>query len=594
MTAKQSSAKSSPWSYDQNTLALLRRLWHEYVHAYKGKIYLALFFMALSALSTAGLAKAMEPVIDDIFKSENMAMLHLVSMGVLGLFMVKGVSAYGEAVTMNFIGQRIIANIQQHLIRHLLSVDLAFFHHNPSGVLTSHCTNDVNLMRSVVANTITGLGKDLLTVIALVTVMFSKDWFLACITFFIFPIAVLPIVRIGKRLRKISSNTQQETGAFLAIIQQVFQGARLVKSYCREEFESRRIGETIEKLVALTIKSNRVKALSSPIMETLGGIAVVIVIMYGGTQVIHGENTAGEFFAFITALLFAYEPMKRLANLNANLQEGLAATARIFSIMDMEPTIQDTPKARDIPIQKGAVVFDKVSFAYDKDHPILHQISMTIPAGKTAALVGPSGAGKSTLLNLIPRFYDVTKGDLEIDGVSVKDYMLYSLRGNIALVSQEILLFDDTIHANIAYGNLSATQEEIEAAARHAAAHEFIKDLPKGYDTIVGESGIKLSGGQRQRISIARAILKNAPILLLDEATSSLDTESERHVQKALEELRKDRTCIVIAHRLSTVKNADIIFVMDQGKIVEQGTHTKLLAKKGLYADLCQWQLVRD
>lgn len=329
-------------------------------------------------------------------------------------------------------------------------------------------------------------------------------------------------------------------------------------------------------------------------METLGGIAVVIVIAYGGTQVIHGHNTAGAFFSFITALLMAYEPMKRLAHLNANLQEGLAATGRIFSIMDMEPTIKDMPKARDIPIKKGEVVFDKVSFAYDPKHPILHEISMKAPAGKTAALVGPSGAGKSTLLNLIPRFYDITKGELEIDGVSVKDYMLYSLRGSIALVSQEILLFDDTIRANIAYGHLSATDKEIEAAARHAAAHEFIKDLPKGYDTMVGESGIKLSGGQRQRISIARAILKNAPILLLDEATSSLDTESERHVQKALEDLRKDRTCIVIAHRLSTVKNADIIFVMDQGKIVEHGTHAKLLAKKGLYADLCQWQLARD
>lgn len=594
MADTASSSKPSPWSYDQHTLALLRRLWKEYAHAYKGKILLALLFMALSALATGGLAEIIEKVIEDVFISKNMAMLQFVSVTVFILFIIKGVSAYGETVTMNFIGQRIIANIQQHLIRHLLHVDLAFFHHNPSGVLVSHCTNDVNLMRSVVANTITGLGKDLLTVIVLVGVMFIKDWFLACITFFIFPIAILPIVRIGKRLRKISSNTQQENGAFLAIIQQVFQGARLVKSYCREEFESRRIGETIEKLVALTIKSNRVKALSSPIMETLGGIAIVTVIIYGGTQVIHGTNTAGKLFSFITALLFAYEPMKRLANLNANLQEGLAATARIFSIMDMEPTIKDKPKARDIPITKGQIVFDNVTFGYEPRHPILREISMKIPAGKTAALVGPSGAGKSTLLNLIPRFYDISKGDLEIDGMSIKEYMLYSLRGSIALVSQEILLFDDTIRANIAYGRLNATEEEIIVAARHAAAHDFIKDLPKGYDTIVGESGIKLSGGQRQRISIARAILKNAPILLLDEATSSLDTESERHVQTALEELRKNRTCLVIAHRLSTVKNADIIFVMNEGKIVEQGTHAKLLAKKGLYADLCQWQLVRD
>jgi subfamily B ATP-binding cassette protein MsbA len=574
----------------ESTSKLMKRLWRFYINPYKGKILLSLFFMALSAATTAGLAKLMEPIIDDVFKSENIEALKFVSLTVFTLFILKGVAAYGESVTMNFVGQRIIANLQIDLFNKLLENDLAFFHDTASGVLISRCTNDVNLMRNVVSNTLTSFGKDLLTIVFLVSVMFYQDWLLSSIAFFVFPIAILPIVKIGKRMRKVSTNTQKENSFFITLLNQTFQGMRLVKSYAMEAYEKNRATQVIEQLLKLIVKANRIKSLSSPIMETLGGMAIVIVISYGGLQVIEGHNTAGAFFSFIAALLMAYEPMKRLANLNANLQEGLAATVRVFKVLDQKPAIKTLPHAKSLTVKKGAIHFKDVSFSYAKSKGILENITLEIPAGKTVALVGHSGSGKSTLLNLIPRFYDTAKGSIEIDHQSLKDVTLPSLRQNIGLVSQEITLFDDTIRANILYGKMDATEDAVIEAAKAAAAHDFIKKLPDGYDTMIGESGVRLSGGQRQRLAIARAMLKNAPILLLDEATSSLDTQSEKQVQKALTNLMKGRTCLVIAHRLSTIQDADWIYVMDQGKIVEQGTHQDLLKQKGLYQTLTHGQ----
>lgn len=550
--------------------------------------------MSLSGAATAGLAKLMEPIIDDVFKSENVHMLQVVSLGVLALFLIKGLASYGESLTMNYIGQRIIANIQTDLFSHLIRADLQFFHANSSGTLMSRCTNDVNLMKGVVSNTITSLGKDFITLIFLISVMFYQDPILSSITFFVFPLAVLPIVRIGKRMRKISTHTQQETGAFLSFLKEVFQGARLVKAYNMESYEISRAKKVIESLLKLSLKSNRIKSLSSPIMETLGGVAIVVVISYGGYEVIQGKNTAGAFFSFIAALLLAYEPMKRLANLNANLQEGLAAATRIFTILDAPPHIQDKRGARTVPIKKGAVSFKGVDFQYETGKQVLKEVSFEIPCGKRIALVGPSGSGKSTLMNLIPRFYDIKRGAILIDGINIKEVSLTALRDSMALVSQEVTLFDDTVRANILYGRPGAFEGDIIKASKDAAAHSFILKLPKGYDTVVGESGVKLSGGQRQRLSIARALLKNAPLLLLDEATSSLDTKSEHDVQKALDHLMKGRTCLIVAHRLSTVRNADNIVVLEEGKIVEQGTHDQLVKKAGVYAQLCQWQLVKE
>jgi len=513
---------------------------------------------------------------------------------VIATFLTKGVATYLQSSLTSWYGLRVIADMQNRLFAHLTSMDLAFFHSESTGVLVSRFTVDINLMRSAVSNALVGLGRDMLTAAILVGVMFWQDWMLAAVSFFVFPIAILPISKLGKRMRKVTANTQEQMGAFNTLLEQSFQGVRMVKAYGMESYEQSKIEAISETICNLVYKASRVRAASSPVMETLGGVAVAVVILYGGHRVISDATTPGAFFAFITALLMAYEPMKRLANLNTNLQEGLAATQRVFHILDLHPAITDAPDAKPLAIHGGEVRFSDVNFSYDGERKALDHLSLHVPAGKTVALVGSSGGGKSTILNLIPRFYDVGDGAVTIDGQDLRGVTMASLRSQIALVSQEVALFDDTIRANIAYGRFGATQDEIVTAARHAAAHDFIMGLPEGYDTVVGEHGVKLSGGQRQRLSIARAMLKNAPILLLDEATSALDTESERQVQDALEKLMKGRTTIVVAHRLSTIVEADLIHVIDRGRVAESGAHAELLEKNGIYARLHALQFAED
>ena len=501
---------------------------------------------------------------------------------------------------MSYVGLRIVADMQRNLYERVIGADLAFFNRTSPGELIAHFINDINLLRNAVASTLVGLGKDSLTTLALVGVLFYEDWRLALIAVAVFPTAIFPIVRIGRRMRKVSDRTQAQVGQLTTLLDETFQGVRYVKAYAMEAYENVRAARAIEAVFGLHYKGARTRSALHPIMEVLGGLAIVAVILYGGSQVIAGAKAPGSFFAFITALLLAYEPVKRLARLNANLQEGLAAAVRVFALLDREPEIRDAPQAAPLKVEGGAITFQNVTFSYDAagSHdavsPALHRIDLEIPAGKTVALVGPSGAGKSTIMNLIPRLYDVDKGRVMIDGQDLRAVTLASLRAQIALVSQEILLFDDTIRANIAYGRLGASEAEIAAAAATAGADDFIAELPQGLDTPVGVRGEALSGGQRQRIAIARATLKNAPILLLDEATSSLDGESERQVQQALAQLMAGRTTLVIAHRLSTVIGADIIYVIEDGRIVESGSHAELLRRAATYARLYASQFAQE
>jgi len=577
-------------SADLSTPTLIKRLNREHIQKYYSRYIIALMFMALFALSSAALAWLMAPVINNVFIKGNYQTLFLVGGAVLGSFIIKGASAYAQSSIMSYVSQSMVADIQKRLYRHVLTLDLAFFHSQKIGGLVTRVAGDANLLRSTIANVLTSLGMDLLTLIFLIIVMFYRDWLLACVTFVVFPLAVIPVSRLGKRMRKATNNMQRDVGLLTGLLTQSFTGIRHVKAYSMEEHEIDRADKVIDQIFASIWKGGRTRAIASPMMEVLGGVAISIVIVYGGASVIEHQRTAGDFVSFITAVLMAYEPMKRLANLYTSLQEGMAAANRIFFILDCRSVLKESDNAQPLPSGIGSVKFDHVSFTYDGKIPALDDISLDVKGGQRVAIVGPSGAGKSTILNLISRFYDPTSGNILIDGFNIRNATFASLRDRIAWVSQEIGIFDDTIRANIAYGKPSASDAEIEFAARHAAAHEFIMALPDGYNTQVGEQGIKLSGGQRQRIAIARAMLKNAPILLLDEATAALDTESEHNVQIALDTLMEGRTTIVIAHRLTTVSKADLIYVFDKGRVSEKGTHVELIKQNGLYARLYEMQ----
>ena len=568
------------------TLPLLRRLIREFVRPYFGRLAIALACMGIMAGATATNAWLMQPMLDRVFVAHDAKLLFVIPAAVVVLAFLKGFANYGQTVLMTNVGQRVVGDVQAALFARIMRTDLAFFHANPTGTLISRFTTDAVMLRAAATDILANIGKNAVTAVFLGALMFYQDWRLALVAAVVFPVAFRPLISIGRRMRRVSANTQAEVGLFMTLLNQTFQGARHVKAYGMEAYEISRVRQMIRNIVKLVNRAARIRAIASPLMETLGGIAVALVILYGGHQVLIGARTPGTFFTFITALLLAYQPLKTLAGINASLQEGMAAAQRIFDILDSEPAIQDAPNAQPLAIKGGEIRFRDVQFSYANGANALRGISLTVPAGKRVALVGSSGAGKSTILNLVPRFYDTTSGNITIDGEPLRNITLTSLRGAIALVSQEITLFDDTIKANIAYGRLGAADTEIVAAAKAAAADEFIRRLPQGYDTMVGEHGVKLSGGQRQRIAIARAMLKDAPILLLDEATSSLDTESERHVQAALDALMQGRTTVVIAHRLSTVTGADLIYVIDGGRVVEHGTHAELLRQQGVYARL--------
>lgn len=577
---------------EDSSRVLIKRLLSEYIRPYANKIIAASLCMILVAAATAANAWMMQPALDTIFLKHDKTMLLVIPIAVFIIAVIKGMGTYYQSLLMKFVGQRIITDMQLKLYEHLLYADLGMLSRQSSGKLISRFTNDITVMRRSVSNVLTGIAKELLTVIFLVGLMFYQSVALSLIALTVFPIAVYPIMRLGKRMRKLSRRTQEELGTYTSQLDETFQGIRMVKAYGREPQEIGKARGIIEGIFNLYIKAARTESGSSPIMEALSGIAIAAVIWYGGSQVISGATTPGSFFSFITALIMAYKPVKSLADLNTSLQEGLASAKRLFAILDIKPAITDEEHALPLKVRGGHIIMDNIVFRYATDKQALDHLSLEIPAGKTVALVGASGSGKSTIMNLILRFYDPESGQITIDGTDIKSATIASLRESMALVSQDIILFDDTVRANIAYGKAhEVTNEEIIAAAKDAYAHEFIMQLPQQYDTLIGQHGATLSGGQRQRLAIARGILRDSPILLLDEATSALDPISEQQIQSALAKFTKNRTTLVIAHRLSTVINADVIHVVSAGRIIESGKHAELLKYDGEYKKLYARQL---
>ena len=596
-------------------MSLYRRLL-ELVKPYWVKLVLAMICMAFLAGLTATQAYLLKPVFNgvfgkkevipplvkniiirlhlgDWFLKKDMEMLRLLPPVIILLFLLKGIFNYGQAYFMNFVGLRIIADVREKLYNHLQTLSLSFFTKTPTGILISRITNDVNLIQGAVSNTISGVFKDTFTIIGLVAVAFSQSWKLAIITFIIYPLGIIPIKELGKRMRKFARKGQQRYGLITTFLHETITGNRIVKAFNMEEYEKRRFAEENDRLFRTILKRIRVRALSPPIMELLGGIAAAVIIWVGGYMVTRGELTLGAFISFIAAIFMLYPPIRELSKINLEIQEGLAGASRVFELLDAPTEIKDEEGAIPLsPISKG-IDFREITFKYDEE-VVLKDISLHVKVGEVIALVGMSGAGKTSLVNLLPRFYDVEKGHILIDGYDIRKVTLKSLRDQIGLVTQLTILFNDTARNNIAYGNLKCSDQEIIEAAKAANAHDFIQRLPQGYDTHIGEQGVKLSGGERQRISIARALLKNAPILILDEATSSLDSDSETEVQRALERLMKGRTVFVIAHRLSTIRNAHRIVVLSEGRIMEQGTHDKLMTLNGEFRRLYDLQFKDD
>jgi len=558
-----------------------------FLRPYHGRLFVAMSCMVVLAATTAGVAWLLQPALDHALSGDRPEYIYLIPAAVVGLYLIKGIAYYGQAYMMGWIGQRVIFDLRNLIYHQLTAQSLGFFSHRKTGEMLARISYDVTLVQAAVSTAVTALMRDTMSIVFLLGVVFYQDWMLASIAILVFPLVIYPIIRFGKKMRSATYDGQVAMGEMSALVEESIGGIRVVKAFGMEDYERGRFATVTRDFMGHQMRVLRVNALSFPIMELLAGFGIAGVLLYGGLRVMQGEATAGTLISFLAALIMLYEPVKRLSGANNQIQQGLAAAERVFSILDEPIVINDSDDAKALATFHDSIAFRHVSLQYpNTDRPVLHDINFDIQAGEIVALVGRSGAGKSSLVNLIPRFLDVTEGQLLIDGHDVRDVSQASLRQYMALVTQDIILFNDTVKNNIAYGQADLSDEQIHAVARAANAHDFIIALPQGYDTLVGERGVILSGGQRQRLSLARALLKDAPILILDEATSSLDTESEQLVQQAIDRLMKDRTVIVIAHRLSTIRHANRIIVLDGGHLAEQGSHDELLQQGGIYADL--------
>ena len=577
-----------------STKKLLYRIFQNYIRKHNKKLFISFFCMIIVSATTAINAWMMQPVLDDIFIKKDERLILIIPLVILLIAILKGFSSYFQSILMSFIGYKIVADLQNDMFRTLLKCDISYFSKTNSGTLISRFLADVGALSRGVHNVVINIIKDFFTLVFLIGVLFYHNSNLALISLFVFPLAIYPISRIGKRLRKISKSTQIGFGILTKRLSESLQGIKTIKSFNAEFIEQNKVEKEVDNIFQLTYKSSKVNSISRPLMETLGGLAIAIIIYVGGSQVISGTTTPGTFFSFLTALLMAYQPIKSLASLNATLQMAMASAERIFDIIDSKPNIVESSLTKDNLLKKNSsydIKILNVSFSYpDDEKNILKDINIEIKKGEKIALVGYSGAGKTTLLNLLPRFYDVKKGKIFIEDVNIKDLSFNFLREHFSLVSQDIVLFDDTLKYNVCYGLSNITEKQILAACKKANCNEFIKKFPKGLNEIIGEKGVKLSGGQKQRIAIARAFLKNSPFLLLDEATSSLDSRSERKIQKSLTDLMKNKTSLVIAHRLSTIIDADKIILLHNGKIEDIDRHKNLLKKSKIYKNLYELQ----
>jgi len=576
-----------------NKIETIKRLFFDYTKKHIKKILLSVFFALLVAGSTSGIAYLLDPAIEKIFIEKDQALIIIIPIFIIIAFAVKGFSLYLAKVIMIGVSEEVRKDLQCDMLNNLIAADTKLIDGKHTGKFISNITNDVSHITNLISVAVLNLFKDSLTLIGLLTVMFFQNWKLALIAIIMIPLATFAARTLGKRISKVATEQMLKAGILNTYLIELFKNHKLIKIFQQEKYENKRAEKFINDVKEKTVKIATVYVRSSPIMETLTGIMIAVLIFYSGKLVLKNEIDINNFFSFLAAMMLAYQPVRSLATLNITISQGLSAATRILPVIDEKSELQENKNSAEIKVNAGDVEFKNVSFKYEKERKnnTLNSVNIKMLGGKMTSIVGHSGAGKSTILNLIPRFYDAISGDIEIDNQSIYNCTISSLRKNISLVSQDTTLFDDTIRNNIAYANLDASQKEIEEAAKYSFASEFIEKLPNKYETIIGENGTRLSGGEKQRLSIARAMLKKSQIILLDEATSSLDAETENKIQDAINFLTKDRTTIVIAHRLSTILNSDKIYVIDAGKVVDEGTHEQLLANSKVYKNFYEKQI---